>query len=40
MQGGQDVDDHKGKIICSGLLLFLMAVATAKANTNPHTWHG
>lgn len=40
MQGGQDVDDYTDKMFCSGLSVFQMAVATAKAYANIPAWHG
>lgn len=39
MQGGQDVDDYTGKMFCSGLLGFHMAVATDKSYTNIPIWY-
>lgn len=40
MQGAEGVDDYTGKMFCSGLSVFQMAVATAKAYANISTWHG
>ena len=34
------MDDYTGKMFCSGLSVFQLAVMTAKAYTNTPTWHG
>lgn len=34
------MDDYTGKMFCSGLSLFQMALANASAYENIPTWHG